>query len=84
MELPMSETILSTVIRAIAKQKHLEPNAIKNTSSLEELGITSLDAITIVFDIEEEFGIEVPGEELEGLQTVQDIVESVSGLLSTS
>ncbi|MEJ2530016.1 MAG: acyl carrier protein [Gammaproteobacteria bacterium] len=80
----MSETIISTVIRAIAKQKHLEPSAIKNTSSLEELGITSLDAITIVFDIEEEFGIEVPGEELEGLQTVQDIVESVSGLLSTS
>ncbi len=78
----MSETIINSVIKAIAKQKHLEPGSIEKTSSLAELGITSLDAITIVFDIEEEFGIEVPGDELEGLQTVQDIVESVSNLVS--
>ncbi len=78
----MSETIVNAVIKAIAKQKHMEPNAITINSSLQELGITSLDAITIVFDIEEEFGIEVPGDELEGLQTVQDIVESVSNLVN--
>ena len=79
----MSETIISTVIRAIAKQKHLEPNAIKNTSSLEELGITSLDAITIVFDVEEEFGVEVPADVLEDLMTVQDIIDCVSKLVTS-
>lgn len=80
----MSEKIINSVINAITKQKHLEPESIKSTSSLEELGITSLDAITIVFDIEEEFGIEVPPNELESMKTVQDILDCVSKLVCPS
>ncbi len=79
----MKDEILSSVVIAIAKQKHIEPEAITNASSLDELGITSLDAITIVYDIEEEFDIEVPGETLEGFKTVQDIVDGISELTNT-
>jgi len=79
----MSEKILNSVVAAIAKQKHIEPDSITNTSLLEELGVTSLDAITIVFDIEEEFDIEVPGDVLESLESVQDIVDGISGLINT-
>jgi len=79
----MSEKILNSVVAAIAKQKHLESDSITNTSLLEELGVTSLDAITIVFDIEEEFDIEVPGDVLESLESVQDIVDGISGLINT-
>lgn len=78
----MSERILSSVIAAIAKQKHLDPESITNTSSLDDLGVSSLDAITIVFDIEEEFDIEVPGDVLEGLNSVQDIVDGISELIN--
>ncbi len=79
----MSETILDSVIAAIAKQKCMEPGLIANTSSLDGLGVTSLDAITIVFDIEEEYDIEVPGKVLEDLESVQDIVDGISELTST-
>ena len=76
----MSDKILEIVINAIAKQKHLEKDSIASASSLDDLGVTSLDAITIVYDIEEEFGIEVPGDVLESLETVQDIVDGIAEL----
>ncbi len=78
----MSEKILNSVIAAIARQKHTEPDSITGSSLLDELGVTSLDAITIVFDVEEEFDIEVPGDLLEGLKSVQDIVDGISGLIA--
>jgi len=49
---------------------------------LTDLGITSLDAITIVYEIEEEFNVEVPNSALEGLQTVGDITERIHRLLA--
>jgi len=76
----MSGQILSSVKAAIAKQKHIDPDVITDNSILDELGVTSLDAITIVFDIEEEFDIEVPGDLLENLKSVQDIVDGITEL----
>lgn len=78
----MKEKILNSIIAAIAKQKHIEPDSISEESSLSELEITSLDAITIVYDIEEEFGIEVPGDELESFNTVADIVHCMCELVN--
>lgn len=77
----MKEKVLDSVIAAIAKQKHLDPKTITNESRLDELEVTSLDAITIIYDIEEEFDIEVPGDVLESLVSVQDIVDGISELI---
>jgi acyl carrier protein len=77
----MREKILNSVIVAIAKQKHLDSSSITNESKLDELGVTSLDAITIVYDIEEEYDIEVPGDVLESLVSVQDIVDGIYKLM---
>jgi acyl carrier protein len=78
----MKDKIFDSVVAAIAKQKHIERDIILEKSSLVELGMTSLDAITIVYEIEEEFGIEVPGDVLESFETVKDIVECISGLIT--
>ncbi|MCW8907014.1 MAG: phosphopantetheine-binding protein [Sedimenticola sp.] len=75
---PDIETIVKT---AIANQKMIEADSIMLDSSLEELGITSLDAITIVYEVEEECDIEVPNDQLESLNTVADIVSGVRLLL---
>jgi acyl carrier protein len=77
----MKEKILDSVITAIAKQKHMEAQEITSESKLDELGVTSLDAITIVYDFEEEFDIEVPGAVLERLASVQDIVDAIDSLI---
>jgi acyl carrier protein len=80
----MRDRVLNSIVTAIAKQKHVEAATITEMLSLDELEITSLDAITIVFDIEEEFDIEVPPESLESFNTVQDIVDCISELVNTS
>lgn len=77
----MPQDIENAVITAIIRQKRLDAATIMRDSVLSELGITSLDAITIVYDIEEQFGIEVPNEMLEGLRTVGDIVDSLATLI---
>ncbi len=77
----MAQGIENAVITAIVRQKKLDAATITRDSVLTELGITSLDAITIVYDIEEQFDIEVPNETLEGLQTVGDIVDSLVSLI---
>ena len=77
----MAQDIENEVIKAVVRQKKLDPAAISRGSVLTELGITSLDAISIVYDIEEQFGIEVPNETLQGLQTVGDIVDSLARLI---
>ena len=77
----MFQDIENAVITAIVRQKKLDATTITRDSVLTDLGITSLDAITVVYDIEEQFGIEVPNEMLEDLQTVGDIVDGLATLI---
>jgi acyl carrier protein len=78
----MKEAIEQTLKESIARQKMLAVEDISLDSSLEELNISSLDAISLVFDIEDQYGVEVPNEELKKLRTVGDIVEGVDQLLT--
>ena len=45
---------------------------------IEDLGAYSLDTVELVMAFEEEFGIEVPDEDAEKLQSVSDVVTYVS------
>jgi len=78
----MRQDIENSVIKLIAKEKKLNISDITLESTLDELGVTSLEAITVMYDIEEKFDVEVPDNTLEGLRTVRDIVDGVAGLMS--
>lgn len=45
---------------------------------VEDLGADSLDTVELVMAFEEEFGIEVPDEEAEKLQSVGDVLSYVN------
>ncbi len=47
----------------------------ENSNLIEDLGADSLDAFDLVMVFEDEFGIKIEDDEIESLQTVQDIVE---------
>ncbi len=49
---------------------------LKPTTTLEHLGLDSLDKIEFMFDIENEFKIKIPDEEFK-VTTLQDIVDAV-------
>ena len=44
---------------------------------MKDLEADSLDAVEIIMAIEDEYGFEIPDEEAEKMQTVQDLVNFV-------
>ena len=55
------------------KEEDVKPEA----SFVEDLGADSLDTVELVMAFEEEFGCEIPDEEAEKIQTVQDAVDYI-------
>ena len=63
----------------VASQLNVDETSFKlDTNIVEDLGGDSLDAAEIIFDIEDEFGIELSKEEYTGMRTIQNLVEMVS------
>ena len=46
-------------------------------SFIDELGADALDIVELVMAIEEEFSLEIPDEEAERIQTIQDAISYV-------
>ena len=60
----------------IVEKLNLDKDSVKATSSFkEDLALDSLDLFEMVMSLEEEFGIEIPSEDLEKLKTVQDVAD---------
>ena len=51
------------------------------TTFKDDLGADSLDVFQIIMAVEEEFGIEIPTEEAEKIQSVGDAVEAIKGVV---
>ena len=59
----------------IAKQLGIGVEEIKMASKFkEELGIDSLDIFEIVMEVEEQYSVEIPTEDLEDMRVVADLV----------
>lgn len=64
--------------KLIVERLNLEPSSIKeNASFLEDLGADSLEVVELIIAIEEEYGIEIPDEDIEKIITVGDAVEYI-------
>jgi acyl carrier protein len=80
----MSQTVQDDVFDIIAKQAKIERDIIKPDSTLKDLGIASLDAIEVIFDIEEHFNITMPDREANfDADTVQGLIDAVNEGLAT-
>ena len=66
------------IIALTAEQLGIDADSISETSSFkEDLGVDSLDLFELVMELEEEFGIEIPSEDLENLATVADVAKYI-------
>ena len=62
----------------IAENLNLDINTITEEASFkEDLGVDSLDLFELVMALEEEFGVEIPTEDLETLTTVGAVAKYV-------
>lgn len=71
---------LTEKVRAIvAGQLGVEADEVRSEASiLDDLGADSLDVVELVMALEEEFDIEVPDEDVEGIRTVKDVESYVA------
>jgi len=75
----MSEKSIEERVKEIIVEQ-LSVNAEQVTSNakfIEDLGADSLDVVELVMAFEEQFGVEVPDEDAEKLQTVGDVVKYI-------
>lgn len=66
----VTEVIISTV--------HCKTEDVTLETELMSLGVDSLKALTVLFELEEAFDIEIPNELIPSIVTVNDIVERLS------
>ncbi len=70
--------IFNEVKEVVVEQLNANPDEVKEDSKfVEDLGADSLDVVELVMALEEKFGIEIPDEDAEKIQTVGDAVNYI-------
>jgi len=66
------------ITEIIVEQLGVKPEeVIPEASFVDDLGADSLDTVELVMALEEEFGIEIPDEDAEKIQTVGDAIRYI-------
>lgn len=66
------------ITEIIVEQLGVKPEeVVPEASFVDDLGADSLDTVELVMALEEEFGIEIPDEDAEKIQTVGDAVRYI-------
>ena len=69
-------TIEERVKKIIGEQLGVKQEEVTNNASfVEDLGADSLDTVELVMALEEEYGVEIPSEDLEKLTTVGAVMD---------
>ena len=72
------DNIEQQVKKVVAEQLSINEADIKNESAfISDLGADSLDTVELVMALEDTFGIEIPDDQQEKIQTVQDAIHFI-------
>ncbi|MCX7716602.1 MAG: acyl carrier protein [Endomicrobia bacterium] len=81
----MTEDITAKVKAIIAESLGVDVNEVTEQASfVNDLGADSLDTVELVMALEEQFGIEIPDEDAEKIQTVGQAIEYIKNKLEQS
>lgn len=79
------ENIEQRIKKIVAEQLGVNEAEVKNESSfVNDLGADSLDTVELVMALEEEFECEIPDEQAEKINTVQEAIDYVTTHASAS
>ena len=74
----MSEDVKSKIKKIVADHLGIEEEKVTEEASfIDDLGADSLDTVELVMAFEEEFGIEIPDDAAENIQTFGDAVKFI-------
>ena len=78
----MSDELIQRVLKVIATSKRIPLETVTIDSDFEQLGIDSMDAVEILFALENEFDINIPDEEVRNVRNVRQMCEGVERLVA--
>ena len=78
----MSEELTQRVLKVIAASKRIPPETVTVDSDFQQLGIDSMDAVEILFALENEFDITIPDEDARAVRSIRDMCDGVEKLVA--
>ncbi len=78
----MSDDLIQRVLKVIAATKHLPPETVTIESEFQQLEIDSMDAVEILFALENEFDISIPDDDVRQVRNVRQMCEGVEKLVT--
>jgi acyl carrier protein len=78
----MSDELIQRVLKVIATSKRIPLQTVTIESDFQQLGIDSMDAVEILFALENEFDISIPDDEVRGVRNVRQMSEGVEKLIA--
>lgn len=69
------------LIAIVRKEKEIPAELLQPSTELSAAGIDSLDALTILFAIEEQFHISIPDTAARAMKTFGDMIDAVAAQL---
>ena len=71
--------VLARVTKMVVEHLDVEEEKVTgNAHFIDDLGADSLDNVELVMAFEEEFGVEIPDDAAEKIQTVKDAIDYIS------
>jgi acyl carrier protein len=77
----VTDELTQRVIAVIAKHQRIGIDTISPASTFIDLNIDSLDGLQLVFEFEEEFGVDIPDDAAKEFKSVGEVVQELRTLL---
>jgi acyl carrier protein len=78
----MSDELIQRVLKVIATSKRIPLETVTIDSEFLQLGIDSMDAVEILFALENEFDISIPDDDVRSVRNVRQMCQGVEKLLA--
>ena len=78
----LSDELTERVLKVIATSKRIPIETVTIDSEFQQLGIDSMDAVEILFALENEFDINIPDDEVRNVRNVRQMCEGVEKLIA--
>jgi acyl carrier protein len=80
----VSDNLTEKVLELIADTKRVPRESLGIDTTFEQLEMDSLDALNLVYAIEEHFNISVPDSTIRSIKSVRDLTEHLRQILAAS
>jgi acyl carrier protein len=78
----MSDELIQRVLKVIATSKRIPLQTVTIESDFQQLGIDSMDAVEILFALENEFDITIPDDDVRNVRSIRQMCEGVEKLVA--